>query len=154
MALDPAARATRFPDNPAFYWYYGGYRPEVDAATTVVRPDLTYEDAVQFEAGFAYTAPCGVQVAVNAYQYDVDDYIRWIFGYMPSRVVYNIDEVRFQGLEGSTGQGIRFGRGGEPVRRRLPGGVRLSGAGADLLLRAGGPVLGVHPTAERLLLKR
>ena len=29
----------------------------------------------------------------------MDDYIRWIFGYAPSRVVYNIDEVEIDGLE-------------------------------------------------------
>ena len=93
------ARATRFPDNPAFYWYYGGYRPEVDPNSDVVRKPLTYEDALQYEAGVRYTGIQGLSVALSYYNYQVDDYIRWIFGYAPSRVVYNIDQVDFQGVE-------------------------------------------------------
>lgn len=93
------ARATRFPDNPAFYWYYGGYRPEVDPDSDVVRSDLTYEDALQYEAGATYTGLSGLRVSLSGYTYQVDDYIRWIFGYSPSRVVYNIDRVEFTGVE-------------------------------------------------------
>jgi outer membrane receptor protein involved in Fe transport len=93
------ARATRFPDNPAFYWYYGGYSPEVDPTSDVVRSDLTYEDALQYEAGIRYTGIPGLSASLTGYYYDVDDYIRWIFGYVPSRVVYNIDSVSFQGVE-------------------------------------------------------
>ena len=93
------ARATRFPDNPAFYWYSGGYRPEVDPASDVVRKPLTYEDALQYEAGVRYTGLDWLSVALSYYNYQVDDYIRWIFGYAPSRVVYNIDRVEFQGVE-------------------------------------------------------
>jgi iron complex outermembrane receptor protein len=93
------ARSTRFPDNPAFYWYYGGYRPEVDPNSDVVRGDLTYEDALQYEIGADYTALPGWRFALSYYHYDVDDYLRWIFGYAPSRVVYNIDNVTFDGVE-------------------------------------------------------
>ena len=93
------ARAVRFPDNPAFYWYYGGYRPEVDPASDIVRKDLTYEDALQYETGAEYTGFPGWSVSVNYYHYDVDNYLQWIFGYAPSRVVYNIDNVAFDGLE-------------------------------------------------------
>lgn len=93
------ARATRMPDNPAFYWYYAGYRPEVDPNNDVVRSDLTYEDALQYEAGIRYTGVRNLSLGLNYYHYDVDDYLRWIFGYAPSRVVYNIDEVTFQGIE-------------------------------------------------------
>lgn len=93
------ARATRFPDNPAFYWYYGGYRPEVDPNSDVVRPDLTYEDALQYEAGLRFTRIPGLSLSLAYYHYDVDDYIRWIFGYAPSRVVYNIESVTFDGVE-------------------------------------------------------
>ena len=93
------ARATRFPDNPAFYWYYGGYRPEVDPNSDVVRNNLTYEDALQYEAGFKYTAIPNLSISTSYYAYQVDDYIRWIFGYAPSRVVYNIDQVEFSGVE-------------------------------------------------------
>ncbi|GBC62578.1 TonB-dependent receptor [Desulfonema ishimotonii] len=93
------ARATRFPDNPAFYWYYGGYRPEVDPDSDLVRKDLTFEDALQYEVGLSYTGIPNLSLSLNYYYYDVDDYIRWIFGYSPSRVVYNIDNVEFQGIE-------------------------------------------------------
>lgn len=93
------ARATRFPDNPAFYWYYGGYRPEVDPNSDVVRKPLTYEDAVQMEGGVRFTGLPRMSIAVTYYHYRVDDYIRWIFGYAPSRVVYNVDHVILQGVE-------------------------------------------------------
>lgn len=93
------ARAVRFPDNPAFYWYHGGYRPEVDPGSNVVRKPLTYEDALQYEAGITCYPREDLMVSLSYYQYQVDDYIRWIFGYAPSRVVYNIDSVDFQGVE-------------------------------------------------------
>ncbi len=93
------ARATRFPDNPAFYWYYGGYRPEVDPASDVIRKDLTYEEALQYEAGAEFTGIPDLTIRMNAYYYKVEEYIRWIFGYAPSRAVYNIDQVEFRGLE-------------------------------------------------------
>ena len=94
-----AARATRYPDNPAFYWYHAGYRPEVDERVDVVRDDLTYEDALEFEVGSRWKIFPGVSFKLSAYHYRVDDYIRWIFGYPPSRLVYNIDQVDFQGIE-------------------------------------------------------
>jgi len=94
-----AARATRYPDNPAFYWYYAGYRPEVDDRTDVVRNELTYEDAMEYEIGSQWQALPDVMIKLSAYQYQVDDYIRWIFGYAPSRVIYNIDRVVFKGIE-------------------------------------------------------
>jgi outer membrane receptor protein involved in Fe transport len=84
-----AARAARFPDNPAFYWYYAGYQPELDFRTNVTRKDLTYEDAMQYEAGAQYSGLKNFTVSATVYHYRVDDYIRWIFGYAPSRVVYN-----------------------------------------------------------------
>lgn len=94
-----AARATRYPDNPAFYWYHAGYRPEVDERVDVVRDGLTYEDALEFEIGSRWKILPGVSFKLSAYHYRVDDYIRWIFGYPPSRLVYNIDQVDFQGIE-------------------------------------------------------
>ena len=36
---------------------------------------------------------------MRSYYYEVHDYIRTIFGYKPSRVIYNIDKVDFSGLE-------------------------------------------------------
>ena len=94
-----AGRATRFPDNPAFYWYYGGYRPEVDPNSSVERKPLTYEDALQYELGASYRGLAGIKLRCQLYHYRVTDYIRWIFGYAPSRVVYNIDRVDFSGVE-------------------------------------------------------
>jgi len=93
------ARATRFPDNPAFYWYYGGYQPENDPNCMVIRNELTYEDAIQYELGFSYKMGNTLSLQANAYYYNVNDYIRWIFGYSPSRLVYNIDKVDFHGIE-------------------------------------------------------
>jgi iron complex outermembrane receptor protein len=94
-----AARATRFPDNPAFFWYFGGYRPEVDPNSGVVRKNLTFEDALQYEAGLHYAGIPRTALTLTWYRYRVDDYIRWIFGYAPSRVVYNVDRVDLQGVE-------------------------------------------------------
>ncbi|NLJ28140.1 TonB-dependent receptor [Desulforhabdus amnigena] len=92
-------RATRFPNNPELYWYYGGYRPEVDPNSNVRRSDLTYEDALQFEGGASYRFSDNFTSWLTYYDYQVDDYIRWIWGYMPGSLVYNIDEVRLQGVE-------------------------------------------------------
>ncbi len=93
------ARATRYPDIPAFYWYYGGYRPEVDPDRDIVRKPLCFEDALQYEVGCGFNLGRIAEATLSYYNYRVDDYIRWIFGYSPSRVVYNIDRVDFQGLE-------------------------------------------------------
>ena len=93
------ARSTRMPDSPAFYWYHAGYRPEVDPRVTISRKDLTFEDADQYEVGVTFAGIPGMNIGLTGYYYEVDDYIRWIFGYSPSRVVYNIDEVEFKGVE-------------------------------------------------------
>jgi len=93
------ARATRFPASPEFFWYYGGYRPEVDPNSEIERKGLTYEDAVQFELGTSYQPFSAVTLWLTYYNYQIDDYIRTIFGYAPSRIVYNIDQVRMQGVE-------------------------------------------------------
>ncbi len=93
------SRATRFPTTPEFYWYYGGYRPEVDPNSDITRKDLTYEDAWQFETGLSYQFLGDITVWLTYYNYQVDDYIRTIFGYAPSRIVYNIDGVQFHGVE-------------------------------------------------------
>lgn len=93
------AKAARFPDNPAFYWYYAGYRPEIDPNSNIVRKDLTYEDAMEYEFGLKTNLLERVYIKFSLFNYIVDDYIRWIFGYPPSRVVYNIDKVKINGLE-------------------------------------------------------
>jgi outer membrane receptor protein involved in Fe transport len=86
------ARAVNFPTLPKYYWYYNGYQPPE-------RKDLTFEDAMQYEIGGTYTGIKNTSLSVKYYYYDVDDYLRWIFGYSPSRVVYNIDNVELTGLE-------------------------------------------------------
>ena len=86
------ARAVNFPTLPKYYWYYNGYQPPD-------RKDLTFEDAMQYEIGGTYTGIENTSLSVKFYYYDVDDYLRWIFGYKPSRVVYNIDNVELTGLE-------------------------------------------------------
>ncbi len=90
-------RAARFPTAPEFYWYFAGYDP---AAHGHSRKPLTYEDALQYEAGVRFTPLPRLETTLRGYYYDVDDYIRTIFGYKPSRVVYNIDQVKFLGVEG------------------------------------------------------
>jgi outer membrane receptor protein involved in Fe transport len=86
------ARAVNFPTLPKYYWYYNGYQPPD-------RKDLTFEDAMQYEIGGTYTGIKNTSLSIKFYYYDVDDYLRWIFGYSPSRVVYNIDNVELTGLE-------------------------------------------------------
>jgi iron complex outermembrane receptor protein len=55
---------------------------------------------MQYEVGLRAKPLAGLDTTLRGYYYDVDDYIRTIFGYKPSRVVYNIDRVEFLGLEG------------------------------------------------------
>jgi iron complex outermembrane receptor protein len=91
-------RAHRFPTLPEYYWWYGGFDP---AAIGVDRPDLTSEKADQYELEVRHTVEGTLSIAVRGYAYEVNDYIRTIFGgsYVPSRVVYNIDRVVLRGLE-------------------------------------------------------
>jgi len=91
-----AARATKFPIIPKYYWFYAGYQPEKDG---IDRKDLTYEDALQFEVGANYNGIKNTLIVLNGYYYDVENYLRWIFGYKPSRVVYNLDSVKNYGFE-------------------------------------------------------
>lgn len=86
------ARACRFPTLPEYYWWYGGY-PAPD------RKDLTSEKADQWELEVGHQVTEEFEVQARGYYYEVNDYIRTIYGYTPSRVVYNIDRVDFQGLE-------------------------------------------------------
>jgi len=86
------ARAVNFPTLPKYYWYFNGYQPPD-------RKDLTFEDAMQYEIGGTYKGIRDTTFSIKLYHYDIDDYLRWIFGYKPSRVVYNIDNVTLTGLE-------------------------------------------------------
>jgi len=86
------ARAVNFPTIPKYYWYYNGFQPPD-------RKGLTFEDAMQYEIGATYKGIRNTSLSAKLYYYDIDDYLRWIFGYRPSRVVYNIDNVELTGFE-------------------------------------------------------
>jgi len=86
------AKAYRFPSIPEYYWWNTGFEPPG-------RTDLAPEDADQWELEVAHDFSQDLSVTVRAYYYDVQDYVRTIFGYRPSRVVYNIDNVEFKGVE-------------------------------------------------------
>lgn len=90
------ARAVNFPTLPKYYWYYGGYDPETDG---INRKALTFEDSMQYEIGGTYKGFRDTSISAKVYHYNIDDYLRWIFGYKPSRVVYNIDNVKLTGFE-------------------------------------------------------
>ena len=89
-------RAYRFPTNPEYYWWYGGFDP---STIGVDRKDLTSEKANQYELEVAHETKDRFSVVLRGYHYEVDDYIRTIFGYPMGRVIYNIDRVDFQGIE-------------------------------------------------------
>ncbi len=86
------ARAYRFPDIPEYYWWYAGYQPPN-------RRNLTSEKADQWELEVGHEITDKLTLTARGYYYDVQDYIRWIWGYRPSRVIYNINTVRFRGVE-------------------------------------------------------
>jgi iron complex outermembrane receptor protein len=86
------ARAYRFPTIPEYYWWNAGFQPPG-------RKDLAPEKADQFELEVGHEFSTGTRLTVRGYYYDVEDYIRTIFGYRPSRVIYNIDSVEFRGIE-------------------------------------------------------
>ncbi len=96
MTFITAARATNFPIVPKYYWYYNGYQPEKDG---IARKPLTYEDALQFEIGSSVNIMANSEFSLKGYYYDVKNYLQWIFGYKPSRVVYNLDYVKITGIE-------------------------------------------------------
>lgn len=87
-----ASKGYRFPTCPEFYWFYSGFQPEN-------RLPLAPENALQLEAGFSQEFGQRFGFEFRIYRYHVRDYLRTIFGYRPSRVVYNIDWARLTGLE-------------------------------------------------------
>ncbi len=89
-------RAYRFPTIPEYYWWYAGYDPASDG---IARKGLSSERADEFELEISQQTSERINVSLTGYWYSVDDYLRTIFGYRPSRVVYNIDEVDLRGLE-------------------------------------------------------
>lgn len=88
-------QAYRFPTQPETYWYYGGYQP-------ANRKALSPERAIQTDLGIAKKFGDKAKIGVRGYYYYVYNYIRTIFGYTPSRVVYNIDRVMLAGFETET----------------------------------------------------
>ncbi len=90
------AYAYRFPTCPELYWYYAGYNP-------ADRKEFSPERAAQVELAVSQKFPVAEKLKgvmdVRGYYYHVNDYIRTIFGYKPSRLVYNINKVTLAGLE-------------------------------------------------------
>jgi len=85
-------RANRFPTLPEYYWWYNGYQPPD-------RKSLCSEQADQFDMEVGHEEAGRWSILARAYHYDVRDYIRTVFGYRPSRVIYNIDQVKLTGVE-------------------------------------------------------
>lgn len=85
--------ASRFPTLPEFYWFSAGYQPPT-------RPgSLSPEFGMQYEAGVSQKLPFESTLRVRGYYYDINDYIRTVFGFRPSRVIYNIDLAKLRGVE-------------------------------------------------------
>lgn len=92
----------RFPTSPESYWYFAGYQ-------LAERKALSPERAIQAEVGISQDFEQRAMVSLRGYYYNVDDYIRTIFGYQPSRVVYNLDKVEFWGVEVEGEASLRWG---------------------------------------------
>ncbi len=86
------SKAYRFPTNPESYWWEAGYQP-------ANRRTLAPEDALIYDLEVNQKIKNLHDLTLRLYYYNVEDYIRTIFGYKPSRVVYNIDDVKLSGVE-------------------------------------------------------
>jgi iron complex outermembrane receptor protein len=86
--------STRFPTIPEFYWYWAGYEPP-NRSGQPLRPEF----GMQYEAGITQKLPLNSLVRVRTYYYDINDYIRTVFGFRPSRVIYNLDLAKIRGVE-------------------------------------------------------
>ncbi|MBM4288483.1 MAG: TonB-dependent receptor [Deltaproteobacteria bacterium] len=88
---------TRFPTLPENYWFGAGYQSPLRS------PYLSAEFGMQYEAGVTQQLPWGAQLRLRTYYYDINNYIRTVFGFAPSRVIYNMDLVQLRGgeVEGS-----------------------------------------------------
>jgi iron complex outermembrane receptor protein len=75
------------------YWFGNGYIPPER------RGGLEPEFGMQYEAGVTQKLPYNAKMRVRGYYYDINNYIRTVYGFRPSRVVYNIDLVLLRGLE-------------------------------------------------------
>ena len=92
------ARTAKFPIIPKYFWYFNGLQPGM-AGFDFERSPLTFEEVDQYEAGVEYTGIREVKIGLSTYYYVDENYLRWIFGYPRSRVVYNLDEVTVTGAE-------------------------------------------------------
>jgi len=84
---------TRFPTLPESYWFTAGYQ------SPLRKPYLSPEFGMQYEAGITQKLPWDIQLRLRTYYYDINNYIRTVFGFAPSRVIYNINLVQFRGVE-------------------------------------------------------
>jgi iron complex outermembrane recepter protein len=85
--------ATRFPTQPEFYWFGAGFQPVNRTGA------LSPEYGLQYEAGILQDLPFNSRLRLRGYYYDINNYIRTVFGFRPSRVVYNLDFVKLRGVE-------------------------------------------------------
>jgi len=85
--------STRFPTLPEYYWFNAGYQPPQRSG------NISPEFGMQYEAGITQELPWRSRLKVRTYYYDINDYIRSVFGYRPSRVIYNLDLAKFRGIE-------------------------------------------------------
>lgn len=85
--------STRFPTLPEHYWFGAGYQAPNR------KPYLSPEFGMQYEAGILQQLPWDASLRLRTYYYDINNYIRTVFGYRPSRVIYNIDLVKLRGVE-------------------------------------------------------
>jgi len=86
---------TRFPTLPEFYWFGAGYQPAGRTANSVLLPEF----GMQYEAGATQKLPLNSLVRVRGYYYDINNYIRTVFGFRPSRVIYNLNLALIRGME-------------------------------------------------------
>jgi iron complex outermembrane receptor protein len=85
---------TRFPTIPEFYWYWAGYQP-INRNGQPLLPEF----GLQYEAGVTQKLPWKSLIRVRGYYYDLNDYIRTVFGFRPSRVIYNLNLATVRGVE-------------------------------------------------------
>jgi iron complex outermembrane recepter protein len=85
--------ASRFPTIPEVYWFGNGYVP-LDRGS-VLEPEF----GMQYEAGITQKFPYNSKLRVRGYYYDINNYIRTVYGFRPSRVVYNLDLALLRGVE-------------------------------------------------------
>jgi len=96
--------STRFPSLPEFYWFGAGYQPAGRNSNSVLLPEF----GMQYEAGITQKLPYNAQLKVRTYYYDINNYIRTIFGYRPSRVIYNLNLALFRGVEVEAQVGLPY----------------------------------------------